>query len=55
MQVIDPLVTDQRLIEAGFTLNHVDQVVHYTPLAAHDEIQVAQPHIEIDHYGLVAA
>ena len=35
-------VFNQRLVECGFALNDVDQVIHHPALAAHDQVQVAQ-------------
>ena len=48
-------VFDQRLVQIGFALDHIDQVVHHTALTTHDQIQVAQADIEINHSGFVAA
>ena len=53
-QVVTLLVFDQRLVQIGFTLDHIDQVVHHTALTTHDQIQVAQADIEIDHSGFMA-
>ena len=36
-------------------MDDVDQVIHHAPLAAHDEVEVAQADVKIDHSGLVAA
>jgi hypothetical protein len=54
-QVVALLVLDQRLVQVGFPLDDVDQVVDHAALAAHDEVEVAQAHIEVDDGGLVAA
>ncbi|KAG1243681.1 hypothetical protein G6F65_022255 [Rhizopus arrhizus] len=48
------LVLDQRLVEGGFALDHIDEVVHHATLAAHDEVEIAQADIEVDDSGLVA-
>ena len=48
-------VFNQRLIQRSFALNHVNQVIHHAALAAHNQIQVAQAHVEIDNGGFVAA
>src|SRR6185312_14483890 len=55
VQVVVALVADQRLLQRGFFLDHVDEVVHHAAFAAHDEIEVAQADVEIDDGGLVAA
>src|SRR5690606_35236714 len=54
-QVVEALVLDQRLLERGLALHHVDEVVHHPALAAHDQVEVAQANVEIDHRGLLAA
>jgi len=33
----------------------VDQVIHHATFAAHDQVQVAQADVEVDHGRLVAA
>ena len=55
MQVVAVLVADQRLVERRFAVNHVDQVIHDAAFATHDQVEVAQADVEIDHRGLVAA
>jgi hypothetical protein len=54
-QVVALLVLDERLVQVGLALDDVDQVVHHAALAAHDEVEVAQADVEVDHGGLVAA
>jgi hypothetical protein len=54
-QVVADLVLDQRLVEVGLAVDHVDQVVDHAPLAAHDQVEVAQADVEVDDGGLVAA
>src|SRR5690606_14643925 len=53
-QVVVTLVLDQRLLERAFAVDHVDEVVHHTTFAAHDQVQIAQAHIEIDDGHLLA-
>ena len=48
------LVLDQGLVQGGFLVDHIDQVVHHAAFAAHDEVEIAQADVEIDHYGFVA-
>ncbi len=47
------------LISACFSVHslvdHVDEVVHHAPLAAHDQIEIAQADVEVDHRDLLAA
>ena len=50
-----PLVLDQRLVQGGFALDHVYEVVNHPALAVHDQVEVTQAHIEVDYDGLVAA
>ena len=49
------LVLDEGLVERGFAVDHVHEVVHHAAFAAHDEVEVAQADVEVDHAGLVAA
>jgi hypothetical protein len=49
------LVLDEGLVKVRLPVDHVDQVVHHAALAAHDEVEVPQAHVEVDHRGLVAA
>jgi NADP-dependent 3-hydroxy acid dehydrogenase YdfG len=55
VQRVDALVLDQRLLERALALDDVDEVVHHAPLAPHDEVEVAQPDIEVDDRDLLAA
>ena len=48
-QRLEPLVADQRLGELGVALDDVDEVEDHAPLGAHDEVEVAQADVEIDH------
>src|SRR5690606_10098940 len=36
-------------------LGDVDEVVHHPALAAHDQVEVAQADVEVDHHDLLAA
>jgi hypothetical protein len=54
-QVVALLVLDQGLVQVGFALDDVDQVIDHAALAAHDQVEVAQADVEVDHCGLVAA
>ena len=42
-------------LQVRFALDHVDEVVHHAAFAAHDEVEVAQADVEVDHGRLVAA
>ena len=42
------LVLDQRLRERRFAVDDVDQVIDDAPLAAHDQVQIAQADVKID-------
>ena len=48
MQGVQPLVADQRLRQLGVALHDVDQVIDHPALGSHDEVEVAQAHIEVD-------
>ena len=52
---LDALVADQRLRQLGLALDDVDQVVDDPAFRPHDEVEIAQADIEIDHDDLVAA
>jgi hypothetical protein len=54
-QVFALLVLDQGLVQIGFALDDIDEVIDHAALAAHDQIEIAQTHIEVNHCGLVAA
>jgi hypothetical protein len=43
------------VIEGAFTLDDVDEVIDDTPLATHDEVEVAQPDVEVDYGNFLAA
>ena len=55
VQVLDPLVLDQRLMQADAVVDDVDEVEHDPALAAHDQVEVAQADVEVDDDGLLAA
>src|SRR5216684_9352785 len=52
-QVVVALILDQRLVEVGVAIDDVDEIEHHAALAPHDQVEVAQAHIEIDDHGLV--
>src|SRR3546814_9126087 len=54
-KVLEALVLDQRLAQRGFALGDVDEVVHHAAFAAHDQVEVAQADVEVDHDDLLAA
>src|SRR5690606_11123804 len=53
-QVVVALVLDQGLAQGRLALDHVDEVVHHAPLATHDQVEVAQAHVEVDRGDLLA-
>ncbi|MOA20892.1 hypothetical protein D3C78_1413620 [compost metagenome] len=55
VQVLKALVLDQGLLQVGFAVDHVDEVVNHAALAAHDQVEVTQAHVEVDDDRLVAA
>jgi hypothetical protein len=54
-QVVALFVLDERLVQVGLALDHVDEVIHHAAFAAHDEVEVAQADVKVDHGSLVAA
>src|SRR5437763_157077 len=50
---VDPLVADQRLLQLHVAVGDVDQVVHDPTLGPHDEIEIAQADIEVDHHDVL--
>ncbi len=55
VQVLKALVLDQGLLQVGFTVDHVDEVIHHAAFAAHDQVEVTQADVEVDDNCLVAA
>ena len=55
VEIVVALVLDQRLVEVGVAVDDVDEVEDDAALAAHDQIEVAQPDVEIDDDGPVPA
>src|SRR5205814_2511459 len=55
IEIVVALVLDKGLVEVGVAIDNVDEIKYDTAFAAHDQIEVAQPDIEIDDDGLVAA
>ena len=53
-QRLDALVADESLRKLGSALHDIDEVVDHTPFGPHDQVEVAQPHVEIDHHDLLA-
>ena len=39
-QVIALFVFDQGLVQSGFTVDHVDEVIHHAAFASHDQVEV---------------
>ena len=54
VQVVVALVLDQRLLQRGFAVDDVDEVVHHAPLATHDQVEVAQADVEVDDRDFLA-
>src|SRR5262249_18906098 len=54
-QRVEALVLDERLFQRAVAVDDVDEVVHHAPLASHDEIEIAQADVEVDHRHLLAA
>ena len=54
-QVVALLVLDEGLVQVGLAMDDVDQVVHHTAFATHDQVEVAQAHVKVDDRRLEAA
>ena len=54
-EVVVALVLDQRLVELGVAVDHVDEIEDDAAFAPHDQIEVAQPDIKIDDDSAVPA
>mmetsp|Transcript_59446 Transcript_59446/g.140617 ORF Transcript_59446/g.140617 Transcript_59446/m.140617 type:complete len:388 (-) Transcript_59446:74-1237(-) len=55
VELVELLVLDEGLRQLDLVVNDIDQVVHHAALDAHDQVEVAQAHVEVDDAGLVAA
>jgi hypothetical protein len=42
------------LLDRGFAVDDVDEVVHHTTFAAHDQIEVSQADVEVDDRHFLA-
>ncbi len=51
---LEPLVADQGLVELGVALDDVDEVVDHAALGTHDEVEIAQADVEVDHGDAIA-
>src|SRR5574343_158046 len=54
-QIVAVLVLDHRLGQRRFAVDHVDQVIDHAAFAAHDQVEVAQADVEVDHGRLETA
>ncbi|CAI8924572.1 NAD-specific glutamate dehydrogenase [Priestia megaterium] len=48
VEVFQALVFDQGLLQVGFAVHHVDEVIHHAALATHDQVEVTQADVEVD-------
>ena len=55
VEVFAVFVFNQGLVECGFALDDVDEVIHDAAFATHNQVEVAQTDVEVDHGGFVAA
>jgi hypothetical protein len=42
------------LLEVGLLVDDVDEVVYHPAFTSHDQIEIAQAHVEIDNYRFMA-
>lgn len=54
VELIAALIPNQRLIEIGLPIDDIGKVIDDAALAAHDQIEIAQPDVEIDHHRSMA-
>ena len=54
IEIFQPLVANERLRQLGDAVDDVDQIEHHAPFGAHDQVEVAQPDIEVDDHDLLA-
>src|SRR5271169_5320407 len=55
VEAVVALIFDQRLIELGVAVDHVDEIKDDPALAPHDQVEVAQAYVEIDDNRAMAA
>ena len=55
VEVFAVFVFNQGLVECGFALDDVDEVIHDAAFATHNQVEVAQTDVEVDYGGFVAA
>jgi hypothetical protein len=54
VEVFDALILDKRLVEVGFSIDNIDEVVNDAAFDTHDEVKVAQADVKIDDAGFEA-
>src|SRR4029079_14473188 len=54
-QRVDPFVANKRLSELRGPLHDVNQVVDHASFRAHEEVEIAQADVEIDHRDSLAS
>ena len=47
-------VPDQRLMQRGFTIDNIDQVINNTSFTTHNQIEVSQTNIKINNNGAMS-
>src|SRR5215472_16597453 len=51
---LDALVANEGLRKLGSSLDDIDEVIDYPAFGPHDQVEVAQAHVEIDHGDCLA-
>ncbi|SMH66303.1 protein of unknown function [Acidithiobacillus ferrivorans] len=55
VKILTALILDERLLQFSLALDDIDEIVHNPSLTAHDQVEVAQPYVEVDNDGAMAA
>src|SRR5260370_24450336 len=55
VKVVVALIPDQCLVELSGAVEYIDEIEHNAALAPHDQVEVAQPDIEVDNDSPLAA
>ena len=55
VEVVNALVLDQGLMQAGLLIDQIHKIVHDAPFATHDQVKITQADVKIDNHRLVAA
>ena len=54
MEILQPLIANERLGQFCHTADDVDQIEDHATLGAHHQVEIAQSNIEIDDHHFLA-